>query len=45
VPRGLEPAVIEALARIEDRSENRIPATIIKKGGQLRVVLQMGDTR
>jgi hypothetical protein len=45
VPRGLEPAVIEALARIEDRSENRIPATIIKKGGQLRVVLLMGDTR
>ena len=45
VPRGLEPAVIEALARIEDRSNNRIPATIIKKGGKLRVVLQMGDTR
>jgi hypothetical protein len=45
VPRGLEPAVIEALARIEDRSNNRIPAVIIKKGGQLRVVLQMGDTR
>lgn len=45
VPRGLEPAVIEALARIEDRSNNRIPATIIKKGGKLRVVLLMGDTR
>ena len=45
VPRGLEPAVIEALARIEGRSNNRIPAVIIKKGGQLRVVLQMGDTR
>jgi hypothetical protein len=45
VPRGLEPAVIEAIARIEGRSNNRIPATIIKKGGKLRVVLQMGDTR
>jgi hypothetical protein len=45
VPRGLEPAVIEALARIEDRSNNRIPATIVKKGGTLRVVLLMGDTR
>jgi len=45
VPRGLEPAVIEALTRLEDRSNNRIPATIIKKGGKLRVVLQMGLTR
>jgi hypothetical protein len=45
VPRGLEPAVIEALTRLEDRSNNRIPASIIKKGGQLRVVLLMGDTR
>ena len=45
VPRGLEPAVIEALTRIEDRSTNRIPATIIKKGGKFRVVLLMGDTR
>jgi hypothetical protein len=45
VPRGLEPAVIEALTRIEDRSNNRIPATIIKKSGKLRVVLLMGDTR
>ncbi|MDQ1546104.1 MAG: hypothetical protein QOH69_1008 [Actinomycetota bacterium] len=45
VPRGLEPAVIEALTRIEDRSNNRIPASIVKKGGQLRVVLLMGDTR
>jgi hypothetical protein len=45
VPRGLEPAVIEALSRIEDRSNNRIPASIVKKGGQLRVVLLMGDTR
>jgi hypothetical protein len=45
VPRGLEPAVVEALTRLEGRSNNRIPATIIKKGGKLRVVLLMGDTR
>src|ERR1700710_1500390 len=32
VPRGLEPVVIEALTRLEGRSNNRIPATIIKKG-------------
>jgi hypothetical protein len=45
VPRGLESAVTEALTRIEGRSINRIPATIIKKGGKFRVVLLMGDTR
>jgi hypothetical protein len=45
VPRGLEPAVVEALTRIEGRSNNRIPAAIIKKSGKLRVVLLMGDTR
>jgi hypothetical protein len=45
VPRGLEPAVIEALTRIEERSNNRIPASIVKKGGKYRVVLLMGDTR
>jgi hypothetical protein len=45
VPRGLEPAVIEALTRLEERSNNRIPATIIKKSGKLRVVLLMGQTR
>jgi hypothetical protein len=45
VPRGLEPAVMEALTRLEGRSENRIPATIIKKSGKLRVLLQMGATR
>jgi hypothetical protein len=44
VPRGLEPAVIEALTRIEGRSNNRIPASIIKKGGKFRVVLLMGQT-
>ena len=45
VPRGLEPAVIEALTRIEERSNNRIPASIVKKSGKYRVVLLMGDTR
>jgi hypothetical protein len=45
VPRGLEPVVIEALARIEGRSDNRIPASIIKKAGKFRVVLHMGQTR
>jgi len=45
VPRGLEPAVVEALTRLEGRSNNRIPATILRKGGKLRVVLLMGDTR
>jgi hypothetical protein len=44
VPRGLEPAVVEALTRLEGRSNNRIPATIVKKGGKLRVVLHMGQT-
>jgi hypothetical protein len=45
VPRGLEPAVIEALARIENSSDNRIPIEIIKRKGALRVNLLMGATR
>ena len=45
VPRGLEPAVIEAIARLEDKTDNRIPARIIRKGGKLRVALLMGETR
>ena len=45
VPRGLEPAVIEAIARLEDKTNNRIPARIIRKGGKLRVQLRMGETR
>jgi hypothetical protein len=45
VPRGLEPAVIEALARIENSSNNRIPVEIIKRKGKLRVNLLMGLTR
>jgi hypothetical protein len=45
VPRGLEPVVTQALTRLEDRANNRIPAQIIRKGGKLRVVLLMGLTR
>ena len=44
VPRGLEPVIAQALTRLEGRSNNRIPASIIKKGGKLRVVLLMGQT-
>lgn len=45
VPRGLEPVIAQALTRLEDRSNNRIPAEIVRKGGKLRVVLLMGATR
>lgn len=45
VPRGLEPVIAEALTRLEGRSDNRIPAQIIRKGGKLRVVLLTGLTR
>src|SRR3984957_11310172 len=45
VPHGLEPVIAEALTRLEDRSDNRIPARIIRKGGKLRVVLLTGLTR
>jgi hypothetical protein len=45
VPRGLEPAIAEALTRLAERSDNRIPAEIIRKRGVLRVVLLMGATR
>ncbi len=45
VPRGLEPVVIEAMTRLESRSNNRIPARIVRRGGRLRVVLLMGATR
>ena len=44
VPRGLEPVIMQALTRLEGRSNNRIPASIVKKGGKLRVVLLMGQT-
>jgi hypothetical protein len=45
VPTGLEPAVIEALARLEGRTDNRIPIEIVKRKGKLRVNLLMGATR
>ncbi len=45
VPTGLEPAVIEALGRLEDRSDKRIPVEIVKRKGKLRVNLLMGATR
>jgi len=45
VPNGLEPVIAEALTRLEGRSDNRIPGSITKKGGKLRVVLNIGETR
>lgn len=45
VPTGLEPAVIEALTRLEGRSDSRIPIEIVKRKGALRVNLLMGATR
>jgi hypothetical protein len=45
VPRGLEPVIANALTRLEGRANDRIPAQIIRKGGKLRVVLLLGQTR
>lgn len=46
VPRGLEPAVAEALARLEARAKSpRIPCTITKGRRGLRLELRMGETR
>ena len=46
VPRGLEPAVLEALVRLERAGRStRIPAAIIKTRYGLRVELQLGATR
>jgi hypothetical protein len=45
VPRGLEPAVIEGLSRLENSANNRIPIEIVKRRGRLRVNLLMGATR
>lgn len=46
VPRGLEPAVIEALVRLDGTSRaQRIPARVDKTRSGLRVVLLMGETR
>lgn len=46
VPRGLESAVIEAIARLEGNGKaTRIPAEIVTVKGRLRVNLLMGETR
>lgn len=46
VPRGLEPIVIEALARLEKAgASTRIPARIVKTRNGLRVDLLLGKTR
>jgi hypothetical protein len=45
VPRGLEPAIAEALTRLEGRSNDRIPVRIVARRGVYRVVLDMGATR
>ena len=46
VPRGLEPAVVEALSRLERASKPlRIPAEIVKTRQGLRVELLMGQTK
>ena len=46
VPRGLEPAVVEALSRLERANKPlRIPAEIVMTRHGLRVELLMGGTR
>ncbi|WP_349898326.1 hypothetical protein [Parafrigoribacterium soli] len=46
VPRGLEPLVIQTLARLDDAGRStRIPAEIVTTRNGLRVVLLMGLTR
>jgi hypothetical protein len=46
VPRGLEPVVLEALARLEAAGRStRIPAEILATKHGLRVALLMGATR
>jgi hypothetical protein len=46
VPRGLEPIVFEAVARLESAGRStRIPAKIVKTRHGLRVALLMGQTR
>jgi hypothetical protein len=46
VPRGLEPAVIEAVARLEAAGKStRLPVEIVKAKGKLRVDILMGETR
>jgi hypothetical protein len=46
VPRGLEPAVVEALVRLEASGRpTRLPVQIVKTRGVLRVEVLMGQTR
>ena len=46
VPRGLEPAVLEALVRLERAGKStRIPAAVVSTKNGLRVNLLMGQTR
>jgi hypothetical protein len=46
VPRGLEPAVIEALTRLESAGKpTRLPVEVVRVKGQLRVDILMGQTR
>lgn len=46
IPRGLESIVDEALSRLDLASrKQRIPAQIVRQGGQFRVELLMGQTR
>lgn len=46
VPRGLEPVVLQALARLEMASRStRIPAEIVATRHGLRVVVLIGKTR
>lgn len=46
VPRGLEPAVEEALTRLENSAKTaRIPVSVISTRHGLRVELLMGETR
>lgn len=46
VPRGLESIIDEALSRLDKLGrKQRIPATIVRKGGKYRVELLMGETR
>jgi hypothetical protein len=46
VPRGLEPVVVEAIARLEAKGESgRIPASLHKTRAGLRLRLLMGETR
>jgi len=46
VPRGLEPAVLEALVRLEKAGKStRIPAAVISTKNGFRVNLLMGATR